>query len=400
VPRALIRRFTVAFLAVEVAACAPAQRGEARTAGVSIGSGKHRSDGARAIPQSVMNQAELQQSLQRIASQFQSRIGQISMDAKAAAGIAQQDLALRQSLLYQSSILDIATGPEPEVNLLDMVVFARLGAGSLMSYWTSERLGDASRAFGDAFATLERDVALLADRVLSTEQRALLQHLIESWQAENPDQHVVEGVRFVSFGRVVGEAADERGTQARGLLSGVKSAAQTADRVLLLAERALFLSQRVPFLLRAQTRLGAREVTGDALLLLGDMDSLLEHGAEIRSMIAETSALLTRVADATERARTLSHELEPVLQRASDLANDDQLEKTLSRADLLSIRALSILTHLERMQTSTTGALAPITAEIDAIIRRWIMYLALAGAGCVLLFWACYYLVKRRIAAS
>jgi hypothetical protein len=400
VPRALVRSFAGAFLAVKVAACTSTQMGEARTAGVVIGNGDHRSHGASAGHESVMNQAELQQSLQRIASQFQGRVGQVGVDTNTGAGIAQRDLALRQSLLYQSSVLDIASGPEPEVNLLDMVVFAQLCAGTLKSYWTSERLGDASRAFGDAFESLERDVELLADRVLSAEQRAVLQRLIDAWQAENPDQHVVEGVRFVSFGRVAGEAAELRGTQADDLLSGLKSAAQAADRALLLAERALFLSQRVPFLLRTQARLGAREVTGDALILVEDMDSLLQRAAELRSMISETSTLLARVADVSERARTLSYQLEPVLQRAIDLANDDQLEKTLSTADVLSTRALSILSHLERMQQSNAGAWAPLMLEIDAIIRRWIVYLTLAGASCVLLYWVCYYLVKRRAAGD
>jgi hypothetical protein len=89
-----------------------------------------------------------------------------------------------------------------------------------------------------------------------------------------------------------------------------------------------------------------------------------------------------------------------MLERAIDLANDDQLEKNLSAADLLSGRALAIMTQLERLQQSNAGALAQLTLEIDALVRRWIAYLALAGAACVLLYWVCYYVVKRRAAAS
>jgi hypothetical protein len=281
-----------------------------------------------------------------------------------------------------------------------MAVFAHLGAAALKSYWTSERLGDASRAFSDAFESLERDVRLLVERVLSPEQRALLQRLIDDWQAQNPDQRVVEGIRFVSFGRVAGEAADDRGNAARGLLGSVKSATRAADRALLLAERALFLSQRVPFLLRAHARLGAREVTGDTLVLLNDMDGLLQRTAELRPMIAETSALLGQVVDVTERVRAMSRALDPMLQRAIDLANDDQLEKDLSIADLLSARTLSIMRQLERLQQSNAGALAQLTLEVDALVRRWILYFALAVGGCVLLYWACYYLVKRLAEAS
>lgn len=382
-----------ALLVVSLVACASAPTQGARAAGFNVGGGDRGASGAGAP--SSMNQAELQQALERITTQFQSRIGQISMGVHEHAGVEQQDLVLRQSLLYQSSSLDIATGPEPEINLLDMVVFAELCAGTLESYWTSERLGDASQAFSDAFESLERDVRPLVSRVLSPEQRALLERLIDAWQAQNPDQHVVEGIRFVSFGRVAGEAADERGRAARGLLSSVKSATRAADRALLLAERAIFLSQRVPFLLRAHARLGAREVTGDTLALLDDMDSLLERGAELRPMIAETSALLARVADATERVRAMSHELDPMLQRAIELVNDDQLQQNLSTADVLTARTLSIITQLERLQQSNEGALAQLTLEVDALVRRWILYVALAVAGSIVLFWVCYGVAKR-----
>jgi hypothetical protein len=380
---------------MQILACASMQTQGARTAGVAVGGRDRRSTQAGADDAPPMNQAELQQALQRSAAQFQSRIGQVSMDAIQHAGIQQQDLILRQALLYQSSVLDIATGPEPEVNLLDMVVFAELSAAVLRTYWTSERLGDASRAFSNAFDSLERDVRRLVDRVLSPEQRALLQRLIDAWLAQNPNQRVVEGVRLVGIGRVAGDAADERGNAARGLLSSVKSATRAADRALLLAERALFLSQRVPFLLRAHARLGAREMTGDARVLLDDMDALLLGAAELRPMIAETSALLGRMADVTERVRMMSRELDPMLERAIDLANDDQLEKHLSTADLLSGRTLSILTQLERLQRSNAGSLAQLTLEIDALVCRWIAYLALASAGSVLLYWVCYYVVKR-----
>jgi hypothetical protein len=396
----ILRVFAGALLAMQLLACASMQTQGARTAGVAIGGGDRRSNRAGANEPSPMNQAELQQALQRSAAQFQSRIGQVSLDAIQHADIAQQDLILRQALLYQSSVLDIATGPEPEVNLLDMVVFAELSAAVLKTYWTSERLGDASPAFSDAFESLERDVRRLVDRVLSPEQRALLQRLVDDWLAQNPHQRVVEGVRLVGFGRVAGDAADERGNAARGLLSSVKSATGAADRALLLAERALFLSQRVPFLLRAHARLGAREVTSDTRTLLDDMDALLQRSADLRPVIAETSALLGRVADVTERVRMMSRELDPMLERAIDLANDDRLEKNLSTADLLSGRALAIMTELERLQQSNAGALAQLTLELDALVRRWIAYLALAGAACVLLYWVCYYVVKRLDVAS
>jgi hypothetical protein len=399
-----IRLFAGALLVVTLLACASPQTQGARTAGFSVGRTDHRSaragGGEPASGAAAMNQAELQQALQRIATQFQGRVGQISMEANRSAGVGLEGAILRQALLYQSSILDIATGPEPELNLLDMAVFAQLCAKTLKSYWTSQRLGDASAAFSDAFAGLDRDVQAVLIQVLTAEQRALLQRLIDGWLAENRDQRVVEGIRLVSFGRVAGEAADERGNAARGLLSSVKTATRAADRALLLAERALYLSQRVPFLLRAHARLGAREMTGDTLRLLDDVDSLLQRGAELRPMLAETADVLALTADVAEQVRVMSRDLDPMLQRVIGLVDDDRLEQHLASAERLSSRFDSIVTQLDRMQRANTGALTELTREVDALVRRWIAYLALAGAGCVLFYWACYYVVKRHVAAG
>jgi hypothetical protein len=354
-------------------------------------------DGRAKGEQKMMNQAELQQDLQRIASQFQSRITQAGFEGLDQPRASLSEAPLRQALLYQSSILDIATGPQPEVNLLDMVVFAELSADALEHYWTSERLGEARSSFIEAFRSLKADVWPLVKQVLSAAQQRQVRALIESWQRQNPNQHRVEGVRLLSFGQVAGEEAQKRADDVRGLLGGVKSATQSADQALLLANRALFLLQRVPFLLRAHARLGAREVTADTLVVLEDVDSLLQRSAELRPLISDTSALLTQAAEVTRQARSLSTELGPVLDRAAGILHGEELERTLSTTDRMSERTLTIMQDLHAMTLSSEDTVAQATERLDALVRRWVLYLTLAGASTTLFFWGCYYLVKRAL---
>lgn len=219
-----------------------------------------------------MNQAELQQDLQRLATQFQSRVSQGGLDRADQTHAPLLDSMLQQALLYDSSILDIATGPDPVVNLLDMVVFAELNADTLQRYWLPSVWGEAGAFFDEAFSKLKEEVWPIARRILSTRQQQQLYLLIREWERKNPDQLRVEGLRLLSFAQVSGEAAAKRAEEVRGLLGGVRSATQAADQGLMLAERALFLSQRVPFLLRAHVRLGAREVAADTKVLLIDAE--------------------------------------------------------------------------------------------------------------------------------
>ena len=58
-------------------------------------------------------------------------------------------------------------------------------------------------------------------------------------------------------------ASTPTGGEASGLLAGVKQAVQSADQARLLAERALFAAQRLPFLLRMQIRVATQQVMAD-----------------------------------------------------------------------------------------------------------------------------------------
>src|SRR5437870_693892 len=74
----------------------------------------------------TLNQAELQEEVQRFSADLSARLSDASQPLLESGSAELREATVRRLLLYQSSALDIATGPRPEVNLLDMAVFVGL----------------------------------------------------------------------------------------------------------------------------------------------------------------------------------------------------------------------------------------------------------------------------------
>jgi hypothetical protein len=213
---------------------------------------------------------ELQQEMQRFATQFTERITQATENLEESSHRRQVRYeALRKNLRYIAAALEIATGPIAEINLVDMIVFVRLSRAVLERHWMPELYGDEGAELVQIFAKSEQELAAVAETALSSAQRQELATLTDTWLAENPNQFRVEGIRFSDFSAAAG-AAGERAMQVKGFLSSVKTATRAANQALLLSERVLFLVNRMPSLWRLQARLGAREMLGDAVTELSE----------------------------------------------------------------------------------------------------------------------------------
>lgn len=241
---------------------------------------------------------ELQQQVQRFATQFIDRITQATEALEASSHEQHvRDEALRKNLRYIAAALEIATGPIAEVNLVDMIVFVRLSRAVLERHWIPELYGDEGAELGEIFARSDAELAVVAEEALGAARRRELGALIDAWLADNRDQFRVEGIRFSDFSAAAG-AAGERAMQAKGFLSSMKTATRAASQALLLSERVLFLVNRMPSLWRLQARLGAREMLSDAVTqlsvgpeapmarLTGQARSLLRSGLTYVALLA------------------------------------------------------------------------------------------------------------------
>jgi hypothetical protein len=206
---------------------------------------------------------ELQQEMQRFATQFTDRITQATEVLEESSHRAEvRHEALRKNLRYIAAALEIATGPTAEINLVDMIVFVRLSRAVLERHWIPELYGDDGDDLTRIFARSDDELAAVAEKTLSLPQRQELATLVERWLADNPNQFRVEGIRFSDFSAAAGAAG---AMEVQGFLSHVKTATRAASQALLLSERVLFLVNRMPSLWRLQARLGAREMLSDAV---------------------------------------------------------------------------------------------------------------------------------------
>lgn len=230
-----------------------------------------------------MDELEVIQELQRFAARFNDRIAQAAEVLERSPSQRVRDEALRKTLGYMSSVIEIATGAHPEIDLLDMVVFIRLCRTVLDRHWIPTFYGDEGRELSEAFERSEAEISDIADRALGASRTEHVATLVDAWLADNPAQVRVEGIRLADFASGAARAAADRMLEARGILSSAKTATQAANEAMLFVERAMFLLHRLPTVWRVQARLAAREILGDSIAQVADGPEAplvrLGHGA-------------------------------------------------------------------------------------------------------------------------
>jgi hypothetical protein len=184
-----------------------------------------------------------------------------------------REVVLRQLLRYESSALEIATNSMPEVGLCDMVVFVGLCRGVFERHWLGV-FGDGARPLLAVWTDAEDRIRTLSLTTMTDTQWRRLRALIDDWLRENPDRVAVEEVRFAELSTLVGKVAAVREDEAKGLFGSVKSATTAADQALLVADRALFMVSRFPFVLRLHARLAAFELVSDGKVQLHATEQL------------------------------------------------------------------------------------------------------------------------------
>jgi hypothetical protein len=391
--RALIGRLAfVVALALGGCACAP-------TTGGGAGEVRLNSTGARGgkgTKAAKVTQAELQEELQRFTGEFEDRVTQAMYAAIGGAPADEtSNQAMRLALVSVSSALDIATEPLPEIGVLDMVVFLRLNRITLADYWVPKVLGERGQPLLSAFEASEQSFWRIADTILSADQKAKLIAGIDAWHRENPDQFRVEAVRFTDFAVLAGAAAKARSEEARGILSSVRAATVATDQAVLLAERGLFLANRMPFLIRLQARLGAREILGDTARSLGEFDSLAKSVHGLEPMVRQLPGLVAATTQMVGQSRLLVKEVEPLVPSAEGMA---RIQRALDTSNTLVAKSSTLLTEV-RASTATgpDGPIERISRRVDSTLSRVLWYVIALGAAWSALWWGGYVLAKRAV---
>ncbi len=396
-----------ALLGLSTEACAHIKMGGAREVAKEQATGRS------------VTEAELKADLHRFTQMYFDRSGEALERMEPTLPADQRVVLLRRLLIYESSALSIATGPVPAVNMLDMLVFTRLTRETFESYWGPKVFGPQGAPLLEVLQQAEAEIWASGRRLLTDEQEQSIEQMIEAWKRANPDRTRVELVRFEQFSKLVGKAAVEKTTS--GALGSVTAMGQTADAAVLLGERALFLGQFMPTLLRVQARIGALEMLSDTgqmlsgqTQLVGQTEQLLQQASALADqaqalapLLGQVSSLTMQLERVTQEAQRLSEALEPTSARLAPLLalREDAhgktvtgLEQALERGNELSERSLALVQEVRSLvppDTKKRGALDVLAAELDRGARRLLGYLLLLGVAWAVFFWGGYYLVRR-----
>lgn len=269
-----------------------------------------------------------------------------------------------------TSAFTIATGPNPELNAIDMLVFVVLSRMVIDDFWVNERYGERANGLRGVHQALENRAWSMANQLLTSEQSSELKASIDAWHQQNPNQRAVAYIHLDDFAFATRSMRHDTGGSGGGSvfsffgldpLSNLDPAVRQIAQARQLAERALFYAQRTPQLVVMETQrlVFALAVTPEAI-------GLLQNVGRIGVAAQQTSTLAAGLPEilAKERAATIDQltgildsrqtqlqglmvELRSTLEAGT--ATSDSLKGTIATLDTLIAR-------FERPETTTEGA--------------------------------------------
>lgn len=212
---------------------------------------------------SAADPVEVQQQLMRFADEFSMRM-LIGVE-RLRRGTNAPDPAeiLQWKIAFDTETCSIASGPNAVANLLDMTVFVTVTRAAMEEHWQPKVFGESARPMLESCRNAETDIWRLADQVLNPKQQAELRQAIEVWRRQNPLPENVLAARALGFASQVAQANQTATTKPDSVfnllmidpLSGLDPATREIAQTRLFAERALYVTQKMPALLRWQTEL-------------------------------------------------------------------------------------------------------------------------------------------------
>jgi hypothetical protein len=206
---------------------------------------------------------EVQQKLLRFADEYSMRmIGGVD-NLRRGTNALTSAKALQTKIEIGSETWSIAAGPNAVADLLDMTVFVTVTRMALEEYWQPKVFGESARPLLEYSRNAEAEIWELAGTVLTPEQQTELRGGIAVWHSKNPLPESLVAARALGFASQIAEAGKDEEAKPGSVfsllgvdpLAGMDPAVREIAQTRMFAERALFVTQKMPMLLRWQTEL-------------------------------------------------------------------------------------------------------------------------------------------------
>ena len=290
----------------------------------------------------------VQQAVLRFADQFSTRMILGAESLSEGDHALQAARVLRWKIALVSSANSIASGPNAVVSLLDMTVFVTATRIAFEEYWQPQVFGDTGLVMLDACRSSEEAIWELVGAVLHQEQQTELRRAIADWArltSRPEDMLAARAPGLASQMASVIKADPAKSGSVFSMLmidplSSLDPATREIAQTRLFAERALFVAQKMPLLLRWQTE----------LLSLNAVDM-----PAVRQMVTNS----TQIAASVDRFAAVAEEL-------PDLISGER-EEILNALEEQEKEAASLLSAATEMSTSLNTTLT----TFDALMKRF-----------------------------
>jgi len=299
--------------------------------------------------------AFVQAGLQRFAVEYANRTTVALDDYASRVGTDEaRARALRWKIAAGTAALGIAGGPDPHANLVDFLSLTTVTRMTLEDVWVKGPEGPSFQPWLNTSKSLEAEAWAMADASFSRQQQQEVRDAIRKWWQSNPDVHEGFFARPQAISVLIRQTAS-RSSQPGSIFgvvgldptAGLDPAVREVTRSRLFAERAMFMAERMPILLRWQVQLVA-----DDLLHQGQ----LEHAVDAAE----------RISRATESASKTAAEL-PDRLTAERKAIVGALEAQEGKLSELSANLTKTLDAGDGMSTSLNATLK----TFDALMKRF-----------------------------
>src|SRR5262245_2623786 len=303
-------------------------------------------------------QRQLQAKCMRFADHDVGRVVEESTRfERAAANPELRTLLSSWRLSQANSAYSIAAGESAVVNALDLVTLAVLSR-MVVEDTVVPSFPDDGAPLLDVHRQLEEAAWKLTDDFLTPGQTEDFRGVLAQWRAKNPRVTNVAFVHFVDFAKAVGRPAPGEADSSGNLfamlgldpLAGLDPAIKQIEQTRLLAERAIYYMQRVPYVLDLQVE----RVTSDFLM-----------EPEVRGALADAD----RVSRSAERFAGVAEGLPDAFARER-AALVGQLSDVLVTQEATMRPMLVELRQALEAADATADSVDSIVKSIDALMAR------------------------------
>lgn len=268
---------------------------------------------------------------------------------------------LRWKIALCTETYAIASGPNPVANTLDMTVFVTVVRAALENYWQPEVFGASAQPILDNCRAAETEIWQLAGKILKPAQQDELRKSIEAWRQQNTNPENVLVARALGLATLVSKASKTGTSQPGSVFSllmldpfaGVDPAVREIAETRLFAERALFVSQKMPILLRWQIELLSLNATALPTIqqLVANWTRLTDSMERFASAAERLPGHISGERDALLKALQ-SQEKDALTLLNAGTEMSDSLNTTLTTLDVLMQRLGAARTNTTPSETN------------------------------------------------